>query len=304
MNFITTVVFPRHSATYSCGILCRRKHPYAIFERKARFAVRRVKVAVPGQKKRVNDNQVKGVKVMKLRLIATIVTGAAAATLWSAAFGQANPQNSGYVLFGYGTPDKNLWRSGSYGGTPGVNDTLCWRTGYWTPAMAIVECDPDLVPKGAPPPPPAAAPVPPPPPPPAPMAPQVQKITLATKALFDFDKAVLKPEGRTAIDTAVISKLRDVTKLELVLVTGHTDRIGSQAYNQKLSERRADAVRDYLVSKGVAKDKIETLGMGKTQPVPGVVCNQPYPKERKALIECLAPNRRVEVEVKGEAVQR
>ena len=304
MNFITTVVFPRHSATYSCGILCRRKHPYAIFERKARFAVRRVKVAVPGQKKRVNDNQVKGVKEMKLRLIATIVTGAAAATLWSAAFGQANPQNSGYVLFGYGTPDKNIWRSGSYGGTPGVNDTLCWRTGYWTPAMAIVECDPDLVPKGAPPPPPAAAPVPPPPPPPAPMAPQVQKITLATKALFDFDKAVLKPEGRTAIDTAVISKLRDVTKLELVLVTGHTDRIGSQAYNQKLSERRADAVRDYLVSKGVAKDKIETLGMGKTQPVPGVVCNQPYPKERKALIECLAPNRRVEVEVKGEAVQR
>jgi OOP family OmpA-OmpF porin len=241
---------------------------------------------------------------MKLRLIATIVTGAAAATLWSAAFGQANPQNSGYVLFGYGTPDKNIWRSGSYGGTPGVNDTLCWRTGYWTPAMAIVECDPDLVPKGAPPPPPAAAPAPPPPPPPAPMAPQVQKITLATKALFDFDKAVLKPEGRTAIDTAVIAKLRDVTKLELVLVTGHTDRIGSQAYNQKLSERRADAVRDYLVSKGVAKDKIETLGMGKTQPVPGVVCNQAYPKERKALIECLAPNRRVEVEVKGEAVKR
>src|SRR5580704_2127894 len=165
MNFITTVVFPRHSATYSCGILCRRKHPYAIFERKARFAVRRVKVAVPGQKKRVNDNQVKGVKVMKLRLIATIVTGAAAPTLWSAAFGQANPQNSGYVLFGYGTPDKNIWRSGSYGGKPGINDTLCWRTGYWTPAMAIVECDPDLVPK-PPAPPPAAPPAPPPPPPP------------------------------------------------------------------------------------------------------------------------------------------
>ena len=91
-----------------------------------------------------------------------------------------------------------------------------------------------------------------------------------------------------------------MSKLELVLVTGHTDRIGSQAYNQKLSERRANAVRDYLVSKGVARDKIETLGMGKTQPVPGVVCNQAYPKERKALIECLAPNRRVEVEVKGE----
>src|SRR5580765_5969615 len=194
--------------------------------------------------------------------------------LGSAAFGQANPQNSGYVLFGYGTPANNIWRSGSYGGKPGVNDTLCWRTGYWTPAMAIIECDPDLVPKPAPPPPPAAAPAPPPPPPPPAPAPSVQKITLAAKALFDFDKAVLKPEGMAAIDRDVISKLRDVSKLELVLVTGHTDPIGTQAYNQELSERRANAVRDYLFSKGVAKDKIETLGMGKTQPIPGVVCNQ------------------------------
>jgi OOP family OmpA-OmpF porin len=125
----------------------------------------------------------------------------------------------------------------------------------------------------------------------------VQKITLASKALFDFDKADLKPEGRAAIDNEIISKLNNVQKLELVLVTGHTDRIGTQAYNQKLSERRANTVRDYLVSKGVAKDKIETLGMGKTQPVPGVTCDQ---KNMKELIACLAPNRRVEVEVKGE----
>jgi OOP family OmpA-OmpF porin len=258
-------------------------------------------------KRKMNEQtsttQAKGVKVMKLRLIATIVTGATAAMLASAAFGQANPQNSGYVLFGYGTPANNVWRSGSYGGKPGVNDTLCWRTGYWTPAMAIVECDPDLVPKPAPAPAPVVTPPPPPPPPPAPPppAPTVQKITLAAKALFDFDKSVLKPEGKAAIDSEVISKLRDVSKLELVLVTGHTDRIGSQAYNQKLSERRANTVRDYLVSKGVARDKIETLGMGKTQPVPGVVCNQ---KALKELIVCLAPNRRVEVEVKGEATKR
>ena len=111
----------------------------------------------------------------------------------------------------------------------------------------------------------------------------------------------LKPEGKAAIDSEIISKLPGVQKLELVLVTGHTDRIGTQAYNQKLSERRADAVRDYLVSKGVAKDKIETLGMGKTQPLPGVSCDQ---KAMKELIACLAPNRRVEVEVKGEAVRR
>ncbi len=250
-----------------------------------------------------STTQAKGVKVMKLRLIATIVTGATAAMLASAAFGQANPQNSGYVLFGYGTPANNIWRSGSYGGTPGVNDTLCWRTGYWTPAMAIVECDPDLMPKPAPAPAPVVTPPPPPAPAPAPPPPavSVQKITLAAKALFDFDKSVLKPEGKAAIDSEVISRLRDVSKLELVLVTGHTDRIGSQAYNQRLSERRANTVRDYLVSKGVARDKIETLGMGKTQPVPGVVCNQ---KALKELIVCLAPNRRVEVEVKGEGTRR
>jgi len=245
---------------------------------------------------------------MKLRLIATLATGVTAVVMGSAALGQADPKNSGYWLNGYGAPDDNVWRSGGYGGKAGIDDRLCWRSGYWTPAMAIAACDPDLVPKpvAAPVPPPPVAPAPPPAPAPAPAptpapAPQVQKITLAAKALFDFDRAVLKPEGRTAIDNEVISKLNNVTRLELVLVTGHTDRIGTQAYNQRLSERRANAVRDYLVSRGVARDKIETLGMGKTQPVPGVTCNQAYPRQRKELIACLAPNRRVEVEVKGEA---
>ena len=145
-----------------------------------------------------------------------------------------------------------------------------------------------------------AKPAPPPPPPPAPApapapAPQVQKITLDSKVLFDFDKAVLKPEGKAAIDSQVVGKLAQVQKLEVVLVTGHADRLGSDAYNQKLSMRRADAVRDYLASKGVDKAKIETLGMGEKQPV--VQCDQ---KNRKELIACLQPNRRVEVEVKGE----
>jgi OOP family OmpA-OmpF porin len=127
----------------------------------------------------------------------------------------------------------------------------------------------------------------------------VQKITLDSKVLFDFDKAVLKPEGMAAIDNLVVGKLKDVQKLEVVLVTGHTDRIGTEAYNQKLSERRADTVRNYLVSKGVDKAKIETLGMGEKQPV--VQCDQ---KNLKDLIACLAPNRRVEVQVKGEATKR
>jgi len=214
------------------------------------------------------------------------------------------PANGGYVCNGYPTPTDGVVKSAAYNSTAGLAGNLCYRTGYWTPAMAIEQCDPDLVPK-PPPPPPAAVPPPPPPavapPPPPPPAAQVQKITLASKALFDFDKAVLKPEGKSAIDSEIISKLNQVSKLELVLVTGHTDPIGTQQYNQKLSERRADAVRDYLVSKGVPRDRIETLGMGKTQPVPGLVCKQ---KNMKELIACYAPDRRVEVEVKGETTRR
>ena len=240
----------------------------------------------------------------KLRLIATIMTGTTAAMLGSAAFGQANPQNSGYALFGYGKPDANIWRSGSYGGKPGVNDTLCWRTGYWTPAMAIIECDPDLVPKPAPPPPPpAVAPPPPPPPapPPPPPAPGVQKITLASKALFDFDKAVLKPEGMAAIDRDVISKLSGVTKLELVLVTGHTDPIGTQAYNQKLSERRAECGARLPGSQGCRQGQDRDARHGQDAAGSG---RGLQPEELKELIACYAPDRRVEVEVKGEVVKR
>ncbi|TMH37649.1 MAG: hypothetical protein E6H66_01925 [Betaproteobacteria bacterium] len=137
---------------------------------------------------------------------------------------------------------------------------------------------------------------PPPPAPPPRPTPQVQKITLDSKALFDFDKADLKPEGKTAIDSQVVGKLTNV-KLEIVLVTGHTDRLGTDSYNQKLSERRANAVRDYLVTKGIARDKIETIGMGKKQPV--AQCDQ---KNVKDLIACLQPNRRVDVEAKGESM--
>ena len=98
----------------------------------------------------------------------------------------------------------------------------------------------------------------------------MQKITLDSKVLFDFDKADLKPEGKAAIDSQVVGKLAQIQKLEVVLVTGHTDRLGTDAHNQPLSQRRADVVRDYLVSKGVPKDKIETIGMGEKQPVRAV----------------------------------
>ncbi|MDR2710760.1 MAG: OmpA family protein [Burkholderiales bacterium] len=238
---------------------------------------------------------------MKPRTYIAALVLAASALASSTSMAQADPKNSGYAMFGYGTPEANVWRSGSYGMKAGIEDTLCWRTGFWTPAMAVAGCDPDLVkpaPAPAAPTPPAAQPTPPQTPPPP--AATVRKISLASKALFDFDKAVLKPEGKAAIDREIIAKLPELAKIELVLVTGHTDRIGSDAYNQKLSERRAEAVRAYLVSKGVPTDRIESLGMSLKQPVTGKTCQQ---KNRKQLIACLAPDRRVEVEVKGEAKQ-
>jgi OOP family OmpA-OmpF porin len=252
---------------------------------------------------------------MTRHLVTGAVVGALAAAFAGGAVAQTRgyvpgtaPCSPGYVCTFAPTPTDGVVKSGAYNSTKGLSGNLCWRQLYWTPAMAIVQCDPDLVPKPPAPPPPAPPAAAPPPPPPAPApkpapapAPQVQKITLASKALFDFDKSVLKPEGKAAIDTEIISKLGQIQKLELVLVTGHTDPIGTQQYNQKLSERRADAVRDYLVSTGVARDKIETLGRGKTQPIPGVVCQQ---KNFKELIACYAPLRRVEVEVKGESIKR
>ena len=252
---------------------------------------------------------------MTRRLVTGAIIGALAAVLSAGAVAQmkadpksyvpgvagCNTTNCGYWLSATGTPDNNVVKSGAYNGGAGLSGNLCWRTGYWAPSMAIERCDPDLVPKPAPvvapPPPPPPKPAPPPPPPPAPV---VQKITLASKALFDFDKAVLKPEGMAAIDSQVVGKLAQIRKLEVVLVTGHTDPLGTDAYNQKLSERRADAVRNYLVSKGIPKDKIETLGMGEKQPVAGVVCEQKNLKEK---IACLAPDRRVEIQAKGETTR-
>ena len=170
---------------------------------------------------------------------------------------------------------------------------LCWRTGYWTPAAAAkdpagCQCDKDLIPKEVCEPAKAAAPV-------AGVKPSGEKITVAADALFDFDKAVLRPEGKAKLDELVAKA--GAIKLEVILVVGHTDRIGSAAYNQKLSERRAAAVKTYLVSKGIEANRVYTEGKGLTQPVTGDKCKGKA--KTKALIECLQPDRRADIEIIG-----
>lgn len=174
------------------------------------------------------------------------------------------------------------------------NFNQCWRTGYWTPAMAIEECDPDLVKKEEK---KAAAPAP--VVPVGPEKPAFDKITLQAETLFDFDKSVVRPDGKQKLNDEVVGKMKQYPQVEVVLVTGHADRIGKDSYNQKLSERRAAAVKDYLVSQGVEAGRIETAAKGEAEPV--VACSDVKGKEsgkNKKLVECLQPNRRVMVEVK------
>jgi OOP family OmpA-OmpF porin len=163
---------------------------------------------------------------------------------------------------------------------------------------------PAPAPKAAPAPAPRAEPKPVPPPPPAPVAkpevkpepPKKPAITnLASTELFEFNKAVLTPDARVKLDNEVVAKLKDLKDVRYIIVNGHADRLGSPQYNQRLSEKRAEAVRAYLISKGVDAGKVETLGFGKTLPTKSC----PDQKDRKGLIECLAPNRRVVVEVQG-----
>jgi OmpA-OmpF porin, OOP family len=165
---------------------------------------------------------------------------------------------------------------------------------------------PAPAPKAAPAPAPAprAEPKPVPPPPPAPVAkpevkpepPKKPAVTnLASTELFEFNKAVLTQDARVKLDNEVIAKLKDLKDVRYIIVNGHADRLGSPDYNQRLSEKRAEAVRAYLVSKGVDAAKVETLGFGKTLPVKAC----PDQKDRKGLIACLAENRRVVVEVQG-----
>jgi OOP family OmpA-OmpF porin len=175
---------------------------------------------------------------------------------------------------------------------------LCWRTGYWTPADAVPGCDLPICVEPAklengkcvtPPPPvvvePPVAVVQ---PPAVVVPPKVgsEKVSFAADALFDFDKAVLKPEGKAKLDD-LASKMQDIN-VEVIIAVGHTDSVGKDAYNQKLSIRRAEAVKAYLQAKGIEANRIYTEGKGETQPV-----------ESNKTSAGRAKNRRVEIEVVG-----
>ena len=220
-------------------------------------------------------------KVALLFAAAALATAAGAQTRVTAADGGNRIDN---WVNGTG---EIVWRNGT--------NELCWRDAFWTPATAARGCDGALVVAAPPPPPPppAAAPATPAPPPPAaappapaPQPPAATKVTYAADAFFDFDKSVLKAEGRAKLDD-LVGKVKGIN-LEVIIAVGHTDSIGTDAYNQRLSVRRAESVKAYLVSKGIEKNRVYTEGKGEKQPV----------ADNKTA-EGRAKNRRVEIEVVG-----
>ncbi len=213
----------------------------------------------------------------KLNQVASLISVAAvAAFATSGAFAQ--------TVDNWRATDGTVWKNGS--------NEHCWRDANWTPATAAQECDGALkpAPKAAPAPAPAPAPAveAPAAPKPAvvPPKPVSEKVTFAADAFFDFDKSVLKPEAKAKLDD-LYSKTNGLN-LEVIIAVGHTDSVGSDEYNQKLSVRRAEAVKAYLVGKGAEKNRVYTEGKGEKAPV----------ADNKTA-EGRAKNRRVEIEVVG-----
>ncbi|VTU15604.1 MULTISPECIES: outer membrane protein OmpA [unclassified Variovorax] len=210
-------------------------------------------------------------KVAMMFAVAALATAAGAQTRVTAA-------NGGPVIDNWQNGTGELvWKNGT--------NELCWRDANWTPATAAAGCDGALVPAAPAAAAPAAAPAAPQPP-----AVAASKVTFAADAFFDFDKSVLKPEGRAKLDD-LVQKIKPIN-LEVIIAVGHTDSIGTVAYNQRLSVRRAEAVKAYLVSKGIERNRVYTEGKGKSQPVAD-----------NRTKEGRAKNRRVEIEVVGTRAQ-
>lgn len=184
----------------------------------------------------------------------------AAATATGAVSAQTGEVNNWQNPFG------NVWKNGT--------NELCWRNNFWTPATGIAGCDGVPVAQ-------AAEPV---------VAPTTTKVVLNADTFFDFDKSTIKPEGRQILNQ--VAEQVSAIELETLIATGHTDSTGPDAYNQKLSERRANSVKEYLVSRGVPADRIYTEGKGESEPV-----------ATNATREGRAQNRRVEIEIVGSRKQ-
>ena len=222
----------------------------------------------------------------KLNKVAVLFASAALAAPF-VAFAQSNGADN------WRAADGTVWKNGT--------NELCWRDANWTPATANQACDgalkppapapaPAMAPASPPPAPPAPAPVAPPAPVVAPVvvpaAPVSEKVTYAADAFFDFDKSVLKPEAKAKLDDLVAKT--SAVALEVIIAVGHTDSVGTDGYNQKLSVQRSEAVKAYLVGKGIEKNRVYTEGKGEKQPV----------ADNKTS-EGRAKNRRVEIEVVG-----
>ncbi len=219
-----------------------------------------------------------------------------AAACVPAAQAQVNGTNQGYLVTG---PNFDV--------VTAVGGTVCVRTSDWTPARAAAaaackQCTPDLCP--VPPPPPKPAPKPevkPAPKPEAKPAPKPEPRNVELKIELQgipFNKTEMTADNKKELDEFLDKEVKPLTTVGAVIITGHTDRIGSDKYNKKLSEKRALGVKDYVVGKGIDQKLIFWEGKGPKQPIPVTkFCENKM--KRKALIECLAPNRRVTVEVVG-----
>lgn len=214
-----------------------------------------------------------------------IVVGIIIAAGLSGMASAETPVNDGYLVDSAG----NIVKSG-YG--------WCWHTGYWTPAMAVAECDAVAAKDEVKPSAKVSAMQP--PPPPAPRQEKMPPLTINVSGAshFGFDESVLTPDGKVKLDGLV--RELDGVMYEVVYVTGHADRIGSTEYNLKLSLRRANEVKSYLVKKGVPADRIKTEGKGEAQPVTKPSDCRGMTKTHA--IACLQPDRRTEVAVVGSKV--
>jgi OmpA-OmpF porin, OOP family len=173
----------------------------------------------------------------------------------------------------------------------------CWKTSDWTPEKAAAPCDAVRRVEAPVPPPVAVAPAAPTPlvvaPPPQP--PVIEKISLSSDVLFGFDKADLSAEGQKKLDE-ISDRLKGANVMQIAAI-GYADRIGAENYNLQLSEKRATAVKEYLAQKGVEESKVRSEGRGKSDPVTGDQCKG---VKGAKLISCLQPDRRVDIEVRGE----